>query len=141
MRFYAVIDTNVLVSALLRWDSVPGAVMEQSLVGNIIPILSKEIMKEYEEVLRRKKFAFQEQDIVALLEGIQRRGVFLDPSTIEEGLPDPKDVVFFAVTMEARKFDATFLVTGNTKHFPLKPFVVTPREMLTILESGVELDQ
>ena len=55
MKLYAVIDTNVLVSALLRWDSVPGAVLEQALVGSIVPLLSDEIMAEYEEVLWRKK--------------------------------------------------------------------------------------
>ncbi|MBQ9157285.1 MAG: hypothetical protein IJ137_10955 [Eubacterium sp.] len=54
---------------------------------------------------------------------------------MKENLPDPKDVVFYAVTMEARKADDAYLVTGNIKHFPLKPFVVTPREMLTILEN------
>ena len=54
MKLYAVIDINVLVSALLRWDSVPGAVLEQALVGSIVPLLSDEIMTEYEEVLRRK---------------------------------------------------------------------------------------
>ena len=52
MKLYAVIDTNVLVSALLRWDSVPGAIMEHALVGNIIPVLSDEIIAEYNEVLR-----------------------------------------------------------------------------------------
>ena len=55
-KLYAVIDTNVLVSALLRWDSLPGAVMEQALMGGIIPVLSDEIIEEYREVLARKKF-------------------------------------------------------------------------------------
>ena len=63
------------------------------------------------------------------------RGVFLEPKKIEENLPDPKDVIFYEITMEARKNDDAYLVTGNIKHFPLKPFVVTPREMLTILEN------
>ena len=54
MKLYVVIDINVLVSALLRWDSVPGAVLEQALVGSIVPLLSDEIIAEYEEVLRRK---------------------------------------------------------------------------------------
>ena len=133
MKLYAVIDTNVLVSALLRWDSVPGAVLEQALVGSIVPLLSDEIMTEYEEVLRRKKFPFKEEDIQAVTDGIRMRGVFLVPEKMKENLPDPKDVIFYAVTMEAS--DA-YLVTGNIKHFPLKPYVVTPREMLTILENG-----
>lgn len=136
MKLYAVIDTNVLVSALLRWDSVPAAVLEQALVGSIVPLLSDEIMKEYEEVLRRKKSPFQEQDIRTLTDGIRKRGVFLDPAKVEDNFPDPKDVIFYAVTMEPRKGDDAYLDTGNLKHFPLKPFVVTPREMLTILENG-----
>ena len=136
MKLYAVIDTNVLVSALLRWDSVPGAVLEQALVGSIVPLLSDEIVAEYEEVLRRKKFPFKAQDIQTVTDGIRMRGVFLDPEKDEENLPDPKDVVFYAVTMEGRKDRDAYLVTGNIRHFPLKPYVVTPREMLTILENG-----
>lgn len=139
MKLYAVIDTNVLVSALLRWDSVPGAVLEQALVGSIVPLLSDEIMTEYEEVLRRKKFPFKEEDIQAVTDGIRMRGVFLVPEKLEENLPDSKDVIFYAVTMEARKDSDAYLVTGNIKHFPLKPYVVTPREMLTILENGGKL--
>ena len=46
MKLYAVIDTNVLVSALLRWDSVPGAVLEQALIGSIVPLLSDELTQE-----------------------------------------------------------------------------------------------
>ncbi len=136
MKRFAVIDTNVLVPALLRWDSVPGAVVEQALVGSIVPLLNDQILAEYEAVLRRKKFSFQERDIMILMEGIRKRGVFLNPAKIEENLPDLKDVVFYAITMEARKETDAYLVTGNIKHFPLKPYVVTPREMLTILENG-----
>ena len=61
---------------------------------------------------------------------------FLDSAKVRESQPDPKDVVFYAVTMEARKTDEAYLVTGNIRHFPLKPYIVTPREMLTILENG-----
>ena len=48
----------------------------------------------------------------------------------QEHFPDPKDVVFYEVALS--KEDA-YLVTGNTKHFPLKPIVVTPAEMVEIL--------
>jgi len=34
--------------------------------------------------------------------------------------------------MEKRKEEETYLVTGNIKHFPDKPFIVTPRQMLDI---------
>jgi hypothetical protein len=49
------------------------------------------------------------------------------------GLPDPKDQVFYEVVMEKRKNEVSYLVTGNIKHFPKKPFIVTPREMLDII--------
>ncbi|MBQ7457270.1 MAG: putative toxin-antitoxin system toxin component, PIN family [Desulfovibrio sp.] len=141
MKLYAVIDTNVLVSALLRWDSVPGRLLEQALTGSIIPLLCDEIMAEYENVLRRKKFSFKEQDIQVVTEGLRTRGIFLDPEKVEEIFSDPKDIIFYAVTMEAKKKHDAYLVTGNIKHFPVKPFVVTPREMLTILETGLWLIQ
>ena len=44
---------------------------------------------------------------------------------------DPKDVVFYEVSLSV---DGAFLVTGNLRHFPMKPNVVTPAEMLSILE-------
>jgi len=56
MRYYAVIDTNVLVSAMLKWDSVPGSVLALTFDGPIIPILNREIVAEYREVLSRPKF-------------------------------------------------------------------------------------
>ncbi len=50
-------------------------------------------------------------------------------------MPDPKDRVFYEVVMEKRKTDEAYLVTGNIRHFPVKPFVVTPREMIDIILS------
>ena len=52
----------------------------------------------------------------------------------DETISDPKDIVFYEVKMT--KEDA-YLVTGNTKHFPRKQFVVTPREMVEIFEKAV----
>lgn len=45
MKYYAVIDTNVLVSAMLKWNSVPGNVMELVFDGPIIPVYNSEILK------------------------------------------------------------------------------------------------
>ena len=132
-KLFAVLDTNVLVSALLHWTSIPGAVVEEAISGNLTPVLHEKILAEYEEVLRRKKFPFSEEDIQTLLTRLKERGVFWAPALIDEELPDEKDVVFYAVTMEARKDDDAYLVTGNLRHFPVKPYVVTPREMLNIL--------
>ena len=48
-----VIDTNVLVSAMLKWDSVPGNVMALAFDGPIVPVLNREILHEYRTVLSR----------------------------------------------------------------------------------------
>lgn len=135
MKYYAVIDTNVLVSAMLRWNSVPGCVLEHAFVGDIIPLLNEQVLKEYMEVLRRPKFHFDEEKINIIIDEIVKRGIFVDAEHTGEVLPDPKDIVFYEIVMEKRKHDEAFLVTGNIKHFPVESYIVTPREMLTILES------
>lgn len=133
MKYYAVIDTNVLVSAMLKWDSVPGNVLELALDGPIVPLLGNAILTEYREVLSRPKFNLTTDIIEDVLSAIEGRGIFVDSSKIEINLPDPKDRVFYEVVMEERKSQDAYLVTGNIKHFPSEPFIVTPREMLDII--------
>lgn len=136
MQYYAVIDTNVLVSAMLKYQSVPWQVINKVLLGDIIPLLSDEIIAEYREVLAREKFRFNQEAVSILIDGIIERGIFIDALPVEEIIPDPKDVVFYEVAMEGKvRFENSFLVTGNIKHFPMKTFVVTPKEMLDIVHS------
>lgn len=135
MKYYVVIDTNVLVSAMLKWDSVPGSVMELALDGPIVPVLYDSIMKEYREVLSRPKFHFTAGIIEDVLSTLESKGIYVDPETIDIDLPDPKDRVFYEVVMEERKLEDTYLVTGNIKHFPVEPFIVTPRELIDIILS------
>ena len=56
MKIYTVIDTNVIVSAMLKHSSIPGLVLESALSGIIIPVLNKEFVSEYRTVLMRDKF-------------------------------------------------------------------------------------
>ena len=59
----------------------------------------------------------------------------MDAESISDAdFSDTEDVVFYEVVMEKRKTDEAWLVTGNIKHFPKEPFIVTPREMLDIIE-------
>lgn len=132
---YVVIDTNVLVSSLLsKHDNAATVrVIDKLFSGDIIPIYSKEILSEYHEVLRRKKFKFSEQLVSDFLESIERLGVNIIPDSSGEIIPDIKDLPFYEVVLEKRDENA-YLVTGNIKHFPNKPFIVTPNELLEILE-------
>ena len=132
---YAVIDTNVVVSALLSIDanSNPAVVLRAVLQGRIIPVFNEEILDEYTDVLLRNKFHFDKSNINIIISHIKRIGLKAERVKIlDEIFPDSKDIVFYEVAMSK---DDTYLVTGNTKHFPKKPFVVTPAEMLEILNS------
>ena len=133
MKYYAVIDTNVLVSALLKWDSVPGNVLQFTITGVVTPVLNEDILREYREVLLRKKFHFPESVMDAILDNLAAQAVFINEEKLDVNLPDPKDVVFYEVVMEERKNQDAFLVTGNLKHFPVERFIVTPRQFLDIL--------
>ena len=132
---YAVIDTNVLVSAMLKWESVPGQILQHAFLGKIIPLFNEIILQEYKEVHSRPKFKFDTQKIQIFLEEIEKRGINLEAESLDLNLPAPKDIVFYEVVMEKRKTDDTFLVTENIKHFPSVPFILTPREMLDLIET------
>ncbi|MDO4340130.1 MAG: putative toxin-antitoxin system toxin component, PIN family [Eubacteriales bacterium] len=135
MICYAVIDTNVLVSAMLssKDDSATVQVVSRMLRGEIIPIYSSIITKEYREVLSRRKFGFAGELVDYLLASVEKYGILVAPSSSGIVLPDMKDVPFYEVVLEKRA-DSAYLVTGNIKHFPREPFVVTPRELLNILD-------
>lgn len=138
-RKYVVIDTNVLVSALItRNENSPTVQILRFLAnGNIVPVYSEDIVKEYNEVLRRAKFKLSESLIINLLKDIMDNGLKItELAEVTETMPDPKDIVFYAVTLSAQDKDA-FLVTGNGKHFPEKTFVVTPSELIEILKQEI----
>lgn len=135
MICYAVIDTNVLVSALLSShpDTATVQVVGKLFSGEFISLFSEEIMKEYNEVLRRDKFHFSEKTVSTLIGVIEKFGEQVSPSPTGEILPDMRDLPFYEVVMEKRDENA-YLVTGNMKHFPGKPFIVTAKEFLDILK-------
>ena len=133
MKYYVVIDTNVLVSAVLKSHSVPGSIVELAFDGPIIPILNEAIEKEYREVLSRPKFHLPEDLIEGIMSTFHKRAIYVDAEHLDVELQDPKDLVFYEVVMEERKEEEAYLVTGNIRHFPNRPFIVTPREMLDII--------
>ena len=134
MKFYAVIDTNVIVSALLKWNSVPGVVLQAVFNGFVVPVYNDEILNEYRNVLNRPKFGFSSELISETISQMESLGVMEDAlETVAEAMPDPKDIVFYSIALSHGKTAETHLVTGNVKHFPANPIVVTPRQMLDIL--------
>ena len=122
----------MIVSALLSHydDTATVVIMRKIIRGEVIPLYNERILEEYIEVLNRKKFSFTESMISATLKVIIDYGIILDSIESDISLPDPKDLVFYEVALSQ---EDSFLVTGNIKHFPKKPFIVTPAEMLTII--------
>lgn len=135
MVYYAVIDTNVFISALLskRADSATVRVLEAMFDGKIVPLYHEDILEEYNEVLHRSKFHFKEETIQLVISAVKQYGVEVFPQPTGEILVDMDDLVFYEVAME-KKDDDTYLVTGNQKHYPVRDFIVTPAEMMEIIE-------
>lgn len=133
MKVYAVFDTNVLVSAMISHNANASTVkvVEAMALEKIVPLYNEEIVNEYDDVLHREKFNLLDEDVANMIGLILKNG--LNVSRTESGLEftDATDAVFYEVALS--KEDA-FVVTGNTKHFPKTPIVVSPAEMLQILE-------
>lgn len=132
MKIYAVIDTNVIVSALLSHydDAATVQTIKRVISGDIVPIYNNDIINEYLTVLHRSKFNFSESLITETIKVIIDFGISTERLESSIVLPDPKDLVFYEVALSV---DDSFLVTGNIKHFPKKPFIVTPAELLRIM--------
>lgn len=131
---YAVIDTNVLVSAILSIhpDSATVIIRDKIIDGLIIPLYNADIIEEYRNVLTRPKFHVPAELVDAVLDVILQKGFSLERTKTEEVFINPKDVVFYEIALSK---EGSYVVTGNTKHFPVSPIVVTPAEMLRILEA------
>ena len=132
-EFFAVIDTNVIVSALIskNIDSNPGKVFRAIVQERIVPLYNDEILAEYRCVLSRPKFHLAPALIETVLKAIIVDGLNLDgvPATGID-FPAPKDIVFYEIAISKEN---AYLVTGNIKHFPVRSFIVTPAEMVEML--------
>ena len=134
-KIYVVIDTNVFVSALIsrNEDAATVRVFNAFMKGIVTPLYHEGILAEYDEVLHRPKFHFNEDLIRYILIHIKKIGIRISPTPTEEEFIDKKDVIFYEVVL-TKKDDGAWLVTGNDRHFPKKHFVVTPREFMDILD-------
>ena len=134
MTYYAVIDTNVIVSSMLKTDSIPGLIIDCIKNNIIVPLLSEEIINEYVDVLTRNKFDFDIKEIETLKSKIKEKGIVLQREQTIETFIDVDDAVFYEIVMSAKNTVDAYLVTGNLRHYPMRSYIVTPREMIQIIE-------
>jgi putative PIN family toxin of toxin-antitoxin system len=131
-----VIDTNVLVAGLLSPFGACGEIVRMVSSGELTLSFDARILSEYNEVLRRPKFGFEEEMVATLLDYILYRGWAVAPSPLSHSLPDPDDEPFLEVTLASQ---AVCLVTGNQKHFPAgrcqDAKVISPNEFLIFFKN------
>ena len=129
----AVIDTNILVSALLTPSGRPARVLDHVLNGNVILCYDSRIIAEYQEVLLRPKFEFDKRAIKHVIDFLIRSGISIVPAPILDTFEDEDDKVFYEVAKSAR----AYLVTGNKKHFPKDSIIFAPQEFLSIVDNSL----
>lgn len=129
---YVVIDTNVVVSAFLTKNSGAATVKILDAIYNkiIVPLYHDEIYEEYKDVLNRERFHFSKLIVNEFLKTYKNISVKAERVFSGESFIDPDDVVFYEVALSKNN---TYLVTGNTKHFPRSPIVVTPAELMELI--------
>ena len=89
-----VLDTNILVSALLSPFGPPARVFDMVLNGDIRAAYDDRLMAEYREVLARPKFNFAPEDVAVVLEYPEAAGEPVTARPLSWKLPDPDDLPF-----------------------------------------------
>ena len=128
---YAVIDTNVLVSALITKnpEATTAKVVRLLLDNGFVPMYDADIIEEYVDVLHRSKFPIQPEVADALISYVVEHGVEASRVNFDEPMPDEDDRVFYEVSLSN---EDSFLVTGNLKHYPISPRVITPAQFILV---------
>jgi uncharacterized protein len=135
-----ILDTNVIVSAFLKAESNPALILALCLEGSLTVCLSETIWQEYRGVLRREKFRGLDQETIEkLLPVIKQQALWFFPRIPVNILSrDPADNKFLECALESQ---ADYLITGNTRHFPLKKFhgtrIITPRDFIDLIGKAI----
>jgi putative PIN family toxin of toxin-antitoxin system len=125
----AVLDTNVLVSGLLSPYGNPAKVVNHFRDRQFILIYNDEIVAEYRRVLFRGRLGLPPEDVDSLLEEIARRGIPLVATKSDIALPDENDRIFYDLANTCN----AYLITGNAKHYPEEPHILTPAQFVELL--------
>lgn len=121
-----VLDTNILVSAILSINGNSAKIVNMVLDNEVEVCYSGGIITEYEDVLSRPKFNFDQNLGHIIISTIQDKGVLIDPATSRIAFIDESDRIFY----DTAKTCKAVLITGNIRHFPKKPFIVSPQGFL-----------
>lgn len=133
LRLRLVLDTNVVVSALLKPGGLERTALNFALLPSTRWFVSKEILAEYKNVLIRPRLRLSLPRIEEFIGWTQSRAKLVNPSMRIEVTPDPDDNIFLECADEAR---ADYLVTGNKRHYPQfwkAAKIINARELIEII--------
>jgi len=136
-----VLDTNIIISALLQPLGPPAQVFLLAIGGSIELCISGNVYAEYEEVIRRPRFRRDENVIAATLDDVREKGLWVRPTEAIRACADPDDDIFLECAQAAR---AAYLVTGNVKDFPASwkgTQIVTARRFLEIMSGETDRNE
>lgn len=131
MRF--VVDTNVVVSALLLANSIPRQALDRALDNGTI-ILSVPVILELADVLARSKLNkyLLEDERMRFLVALLKQAELVRVTEIIDSCRDPKDNKFLELAVSG---NATCIVSGDDDLLVLNPFrgisILRPSEFLT----------
>jgi putative PIN family toxin of toxin-antitoxin system len=122
-----VLDTNVVVSALINASGIPGRILALVLNGKIKILYDNRIIFEYIDVLSRKDFKFTGETINDMMDYFRSDGEFINSEYSNVKFIDETDKKFYEVFKSG---EARYLITGNIKHFPKENGIVNPKEFI-----------
>jgi putative PIN family toxin of toxin-antitoxin system len=133
-----VLDTNVIVSGLLRPFSKAALILTLVADGTIQVAYDLRLLSEYRDVLNRPKFDFAKENVEAFLTQVEQEGFLVSVKPLEIHLPDPEDEPFLEVAIAGR---VEAIVTGNKRHFPRKQYevvrILSPVEFVELLKGRI----
>ena len=133
-----VLDTNVLISGILKPFSQAAAILRLVATGSLQAAFDIRLLSEYGDVLSRPKFSFSGDQVRSFLDQLELEGFNVSASPLPFRLRDPDDEPFLEVALAAR---AMAIVTGNKRHFPYKEFegvkILSPAEFIDLFSGKI----
>jgi putative PIN family toxin of toxin-antitoxin system len=126
-----VIDTNVIVSALMNVNGIPAKILSLLLSGKIKMLYDNRIIFEYTDVLSRNEFGFPKEIINDLINYFKHDGEFVNSEHIKRKFTDETDKKFYEVYKTS---GAEYLITGNVGHFPKEDNIIIPKDFMPKFE-------
>ena len=122
-----ILDTNVIVSALLSPAGPPAKILNLVLEGSLTLVYDNTLLAEYADVCSREKFKIDKELLAVVMDFITKEGDFRTAGPLSTKLQDEDDAMFYSLYKSG---GIDYLITGNTKHFPHEKGIVTPRQFL-----------